>query len=479
MDTLELRQIFDEGISLEKLISFITKNLSGFILKTHYNYIGSCQSSIDVMQDHLEMAFICEKLSQYSKIMKYERDYDKHHPEILITLIPNYNEAALLAKELQYVSTLKAEKSEPNREELEDLMAEIQDFEDSIEQISFNFTDEIEDYYANYVNQGLYEIADEFILGDEEEKEEYILSCFDKNPEWKYGFWKNHIQNIPKESLYFSSFCWIIRNDIDVNSILSKHSGIEKVVFDDSVLFENLIINDFAAIDFSSLKNFDQAISFINSLDSSNNKNFTVCISQNFDVIKILYAGYYIVYFDFHRIREDVLKEMYEKTSLLREKLSVLLGFSKDISCDWNKLTDESFEELCYDIIYNNIKFDNQTIRKMGKSKSRDGGRDIVVYTKSQYGDSAKKYIVQCKLLKKSSSLTKSMMNNASNVIMEYEADGYIVMTNAVIDSGLYDMLDGFNRNHQMHTDTTINYSKFEMERYLARNVNIKQQYFI
>jgi hypothetical protein len=114
----------------------------------------------------------------------------------------------------------------------------------------------------------------------------------------------------------------------------------------------------------------------------------------------------------------------------------------------------------------------------MGKSKSRDGGRDIVVYTKPQYGSSAKKFIIQCKLLHKSSSLTKSMMNNVSNVIMEYEADGYMVMTNVKIDSGLYDMLDSFNRNPKMDTDTKINYSKLELERYLFGHNEIKLRYF-
>jgi hypothetical protein len=51
-------------------------------------------------------------------------------------------------------------------------------------------------------------------------------------------------------------------------------------------------------------------------------------------------------------------------------------------------------------------------------------------------------------------------------------------MTNVVIDSGLYDMLDGFHRNPKMATDTTINYSKFELERYLDDHDEIKQKYF-
>jgi hypothetical protein len=472
MNIIESNSIFNKNITQKELISFIKENISGFIVKTHYSYIGSCQSSIDVMQDHLEMAFIWERLSQYSYITKYERNYDVYPPEILATLVPNQNDIIQLAKELYNVALLKAENSEQNEKDLEDILNDFGDFEENIEQISFRFSDEIEDYYANYVCQGIYEIASE----SADDEETCLDTFFSKNPEWEYGFWKNHLQNIPNESLYFSDFCWILKNDVDVNSILSKHSGIENVIFDEAVLIKNLIINDFTAIDFNSLKNFDRAISFINSLTGFTDTNSAFLISQNFDIVKISYSGYYVVYFDFEKVKEEFLKELYDETSLLYQNLSALLGFSKDIFCNWDMLTDETFEELCYDIIYNDIRFDNRTIQKMGKSKSRDGGRDIVVHTKPQFGNFAKKYIIQCKLLKKSASLTKSMMNNSSNVIMQYEADGYIVMTNAMIDSGLYDMLEDFKKP-KMNIDTST-YSKFELERYLARNIGIKQRYF-
>lgn len=259
--------------------------------------------------------------------------------------------------------------------------------------------------------------------------------------------------------------------------MLSDYSGIGSIVFDDAVLFKNLIINEFSAVNFNSLHNFNVATSFIDNLGVGKDSKFTAWISQNFDIVKILYSGYYIIYFNFEALGEDALKKEYNETSLLHEKLSAILGLSKNISCNWDILTDESFEELCYDIIYNDVRFDNQRIQKMGKTKSRDGGRDIVVYTKPIHGNPVEKYIVQCKLLKKSSSLTKYKMGNASNVIMEYDADGYIVMTNATIDSTLQDMLNGFANNSKMHI-STMRYSKNELERYLARNGSIKKRYF-
>ncbi len=475
MNTINLSDIADGKITQQELASFVNENMFGFILKTHYDYIGSCQSSIDVMQDHLEMAFICERLSLFSKITKYERNYNTYPPEILATLITCRDKAFLLSEEIKKVSILKTMDTEPDRDQLDDLMSDVLNFENSIEEHSFIFMEEIEDYYANYINQGIYEIGSEFVT---ENEEEYLSSCFEKHPEWGYGFWKNHLSNISPEAVYFSTFCWIIKNDIDADLLLSKYSGIESISFDDATLINGLIINEFTAINYNSLHNFGVATSFIDHLNVGKDKAFSIWISQNFDIVKISYSGYYIIYFNFELLGEDALKRAYNETSLLHEKLSALLGLSKDISCDWNMLTDESFEELCYDIIYNDIKFDSQKIQKMGKTKSRDGGRDIVVYTKPMFGIPAKKYIIQCKLLKKSSSLTKSMMNNASNVIMEYGADGYIIMTNATIDSALHDMLDGFKNNSQMHVNTETRYSKNELERYLARNYHIKKRYW-
>ena len=461
-------------MSLQDIVSFLKKNLSGFVLKMHYNHIGSCQSSIDVMQDHLEMAFILEKLLQYSRITRYERNYSAYPPDIFATLIPNESTIFLLAEELFYVSVLKAKESDPDEESLDSITNDLIDFEDEIEQISFKFIDEIEDYYANYINQGIYEIASE----SSDDENEYLSSYFSKNPEWEYGFWKHHLSKIPKESVYFSSFCWVVKNDVGINLLLSKYSGIEEVTFNDAILVDALIFNDFTVIDFNSFENIDTAFSLIDKLSKTSNKSIAIQISQNIDIVKISYSGYFIIYFNFQKLRENTIKELYEKATWLKERLSTLLGFSKKTSYDWNILTDESFEELCHNIIYNDIRFDRLTIRKMGKSKSRDGGRDIVVWTKSQLGNAAKKYIVQCKLLKKSSSLKKSMMHSISNVIMEYEADGYIIMTNAKIDGGLYDMLDGFSRNEKMKTDTKTNFSRLELELYLDSHGDLKQRYF-
>jgi hypothetical protein len=112
----------------------------------------------------------------------------------------------------------------------------------------------------------------------------------------------------------------------------------------------------------------------------------------------------------------------------------------------------------------------------MGKSKSRDGGRDITV-EESQFFSLGfpKKYIIQCKLVKSGNSLSGSKINNISDTIDQFEAEGYIVMTNGVIDPTLFDKLDAIAKKKKIKKDT---WSKFEIERFLARRPDIKKRYF-
>ena len=145
-----------------------------------------------------------------------------------------------------------------------------------------------------------------------------------------------------------------------------------------------------------------------------------------------------------------------------------------ELSCPWDQLDDEKFEELCYDIISQSGRYNSRTIRKMGKSRSRDGGRDIIV--ESQYSPYSRpdNYIVQCKLIRDGRSLTGSRVN-VSDTVAQYGADGFCVMTNGVIDATLYDKLDGIKINRGIKID---HWSKFEIERFLARRPVIKKRYF-
>ena len=146
------------------------------------------------------------------------------------------------------------------------------------------------------------------------------------------------------------------------------------------------------------------------------------------------------------------------------------------IACPWNEIDDERFEELCYDII--RIKYHPDNIVKMGNSRSRDGGRDILYQISGHLGQplqSPTTWIAQCKLNRSRKSITARDVVNISDTILQYGADGYCIMTSSGIDSTLSDRLEGIGRNLGKRYET---WSKLEIERFLARHLALRKRYF-
>lgn len=490
MELLYLNEVCDKSYTEEQLSSFLLENNSHFKLAIHSDTYF--RSYIDIMIEHLQMAYIIEEILQYSDLITHTSSEERYIKTRILELKSTNNES--LIDTLIYVSPLKAKETDPDDNDILDLISQVDDFESRLNDITFKFHDEIDDYYANYVNAGIYDSeyndhGDDEEIEDEDEEEnswqnKFIKEQFSKNPEYKYGFWESRIKDVPRGSIFFSTYCWIVDQSIDIDDILKKYSGIDNEILFENAEFttineEEIILNNYTVIDYNSLSNLVFAKKCIDELIFSNNSSFGLTkksqISKNTDIVKVHYKGFFIIYFDFKILRHNEIKELYEVSSSVSSSLSYLMGLEADISYNWALLDDEKFEELCYEIIYNNIRFENQTIRKMGKSRSRDGGRDIEVYTKGLNGENCKKFIVQCKFSKGSGSLTKRKVPEAANIIKEYQAEGYMIMTNLVIDSTLYDMLDGFNRDG---TDTKINFSKYELERYLAQHKYLKERYF-
>jgi hypothetical protein len=160
----------------------------------------------------------------------------------------------------------------------------------------------------------------------------------------------------------------------------------------------------------------------------------------------------------------------------LSEKIGYLAGNGIDISCYWERIDDDLFEQLCYDLIIHSSDFDPDTRQKMGKSRSRDGGRDIEVYTYSRLNQPRRKWIIQCKLVKRGATLPGSKIQ-VSDVIDQYGAGGFCIMTNGVIDATLHDKLDGISRNRKIGIEK---WDYLKIERLLAtpKYRNIKKRYF-
>jgi hypothetical protein len=111
----------------------------------------------------------------------------------------------------------------------------------------------------------------------------------------------------------------------------------------------------------------------------------------------------------------------------------------------------------------------------MGKSRARDGGRDIVFHAYSHSEPTAVKWIVQCKLLRNRNSLTGKKVENIRDMLEDHKAGGFCIMTSGVIDSTLHDKLDNLKHKKGFQIER---WSYLEIERFLAEYSEIKSRYF-
>ncbi len=359
-------------------------------------------------------------------------------------------------------------------------------------------------YLANFVEGICYLYDDE----EEEEREKLIEELYIGNPEWRYGFWRSFASNNIDYTFYNSSrHGWIVPLSVNVETLLKDYGG-----------FINRLPQLAEAMQISSLNlpsiTFNQTNIVIYPEDKINNSRecarhiWFICtnsqarrissgikeyrkfygighikkllLSTEGDILIVHDEVAQYVFFDdsLKRIKNEVIdkNEVIEKyldvTNKLSEVSKTLLGKPTDIACSWDELDDEQFEELCYDII--DYYYQPSKIRKMGKSRSRDGGRDIEFQTPERIGKEAVKWIAQCKLIRDGSSLTGTKIQ-VSDTVDQYGAGGFCVMTSGVIDSTLYDKLDGITRNRAIKTDS---WSRLELERFLARHLELRDRYF-
>jgi len=175
-------------------------------------------------------------------------------------------------------------------------------------------------------------------------------------------------------------------------------------------------------------------------------------------------------------IAPTALDSRVKSIAALQSRLLGAGGLSQSIRCAWDTLNDEQFEELCYDVIRLHPKIETSSVRKLGKSRSRDGGRDIVAFEARKPADGPPiKWIFQCKLITDGRSLGGSRLQDVGDMLDQYNAQGFGVMTSAPIDATLYDKLDAVcGKRSILRRD----YSVLELERELHARPAIRARYF-
>jgi len=460
--------------------------------------IPHCRTMLDVAYSYLNASYVLETLANNfctKKLTTSPANLDNFNYEVQVE---EYCLGKLSPLIIEFLCILKSNEYIDEDEQF-NFSEKVQEFEANLDIIVLNFPDIIDLYYANMINGGLDEAG---------------TSLEDKSPAHRYGYW--HAAKYLKSNInvLYSQNCWVASNDIEIKELFDDETTKDSF----SIIPANLVVINSQAMVVSEngvlqipmgevIQGFacihdifpDKGGHYPHQLDrfndsffsnSSNNPRFNSIEPTSFWQDSAAFELYVSEFGEFVIFKTteaslvlfNINKPAYTKSqAFINAMLTIGASFKDEvllapsIELDWNQMDDEKFEQLCYDIIYHNSKFDRSTIKKMGSSRSRDGGRDIVVYTKENHNQNPQKFIFQCKFSKSHKSLNTSNVGSISDVIDQYGAKGYGVMCNHVIDSALYDRLEGIGKNRDIEIET---WSGYEIERFIARRPNIKNYHF-
>ncbi|QNE41910.1 restriction endonuclease (plasmid) [Hymenobacter sp. NBH84] len=483
--------------------------------------VGFTQSSIDIVQDYSMVSYCCETIAPFISVVNfgYEKK-DRIHLYFRITCTST--DTPSLQQELFYFSEVISQELKIYDDiHVISFWDTISEYEDSFSKRVFHFPDLINGYWANLINQGHQEIASEYHTSPTK----YFNKLYRTYPEQSYLFWRSPLSKDFKDPLYFSTENWIIPPRTNLTGALKLYSGIEhttKLEPAEKVLYNGLLalVTDTAAVYFRQSEQLlhsircttfllaqrhspapEQHLTDIITQDTGvqghlfkdddtlrrkaatftrtvkiDKEQITYQLSELGDIIIASYKDFKYVFFSDNSMSFEQIKDLNKFLYPAYAKTQNIIEASITGDCKWPELDDDKFEELCYDILYCDPRFDSNTIQKMGNSRSRDGGRDIVIKTRLAPGRQQELYIFQCKYFSTRTSLSAAKLPNAANVIMQYGAHGYGVFTTTVIDATLYDMLDAFVKNGHLYNYYC--WSKYELERFLNRHQLIKRKYF-
>lgn len=515
---IDFDKIHEQFQSSEQIRLTLDQHLEEFKFRTK---IYRARHYSDLAHDYLEASFIGDQLCQFSDRIEITKEFDNIYDSIIVFSLKPKDTLKLS----EWIFKFGQMWSGQDEQFALDFVEDLNEYREAIEESEHFFPELLDDYYSNYINGEYYEY-------DPIDNKEFFENEFSRFPERQFGFNKSAYSRKIKQDFYSSVDSLIVPKESDLDLILKSYSGIENITFikadffaigNISYLISQGLIIHFPFDSFLKAKHcaqqvlvenighyteqgrwMDGFLAYRRSLSVFNeNENYKGYpedlshevikhnVSASLNWVDPTLNGFYLSSYGDHILVKDSQfsyfffgtdKLSHQELNYLGNNLSSLFritanlaGFDVHINCPWQDLNDESFEELCYDIIYHNPKFDNSTIRKMGKSKSRDGGRDITVSTHSRPGESAKKYIFQCKHMRSGSSLTGSKVQDIADTVIRYEAHGYGIMTNVTIDSTLYDKLDGLSKSFHIKVE---DFSVYKLERILAGYPHLKERYF-
>jgi hypothetical protein len=519
MEILYFEELKEEKPSLESIENFVRENIDGFILRI---YVEGARQYSDLAYNYAEATYLSQEFAEFSERIGYSTNSG------LTDLGLKPKNIKQLARKIHFLAELMG--SDFDTDEWSDHVEHFETFKENLHKLPIVFPELANDYLANYISGQYYEIQGNF--DDEEEADSRFFTAeFKEFPERQFQFWEM-VKAGQQGRTYGSRNTWIITPDADLQKTINNFSESENIKFEPAELFvinnisylisRGLLIHFpfdeliraraciYSAIERPNLLEKNDWIRSLLTYEPHNNplqpppetadNSYYELLNLDRDAVDnqlpaMFRPGLTLQYFvssfgdqalvvdnDYQYLIWNISKPNQQELLLLNKKLSAiflvatrLAGISAEIKCPWKDLDDDAFEELCMDILSINPGFNQSTVRKMGKSRSRDGGRDIEIWTHRRFQYEPEKFIFQCKLLKKGTSLTATKVQDISDTVEQFGARGYGIMTNVVIDATLYDKLDRLALNRSMKIES---YSVYNLERALLLFPNIREKYF-
>lgn len=436
--------------------------------------IGRASSHLPIASNFAEAAFIGELLLPLclSLTAKLET-VDQYYAQVKFT------GRVLNSRDFADSLMRLAKFFDPEEEEfegLEDISEAFADFRDKVWYEAVSFPELADSYMLNeVVGQGYENIGD-----DPEEWEQF----FPTHPEARFEYITSNISYILGGRCLISSHVIAAESHVDLRKVLTfagqtvdemdeVGKPVERVltVPDVSVFSDGMIVVDV------SWRFVEECISMLREcFDAQYIQSHTFKLHPQGEHFVVSMQGWNLILFS-GTVRvlpaiavEFLLERMNQSTDTLRSAL----GRPTVTRCAWETLGDDEFERLCWDVLVLQDRFDSASLKKMGKSRSRDGGRDIEVTTLGRFGNESKKWIYQCKAIKPSSSLPGSKVT-ISDVIDQYGAQGFGVMTSGVVDATLWDKLNEITGRRNIGQDV---WDQLRLEHFLANHREIRERYF-
>lgn len=430
---------------------------------------GRSNSYLDICDDLLDASYFCETLSAEFRCGKLQRESHENEDCFLLPIkYKNAHKLAAALHRLQWVFSSSEDQSSRNL--LETTRDAVADHEEKMSEGCLRYPEIADGYLTNRIGGAYFEFTED-LLNEE----------FSRYPERRFGFFRSPYFDKSASSVFISHDTWLIPTGIERELAFKTHGypahGIsllnaDLLTMNGTAFFlsESMVIT----LPFAKLANGMACLKFTeeDAVDGLWPGVPKAYVSEFKDFVLVEFARATVVLFDVAEARIDLV----DRTHIaLLEKYRSSTYTDFTVRIEWSLFNDEKFEELCYDLVYHDPRFDKSSIRKMGKSRSRDGGRDIIANTHRTAGKEPKKFIFQCKAIAPDKSVTTSNLGSISDVIDQYGAEGYVVMTSGFIDATVFDRLDGIKATRR--TLEVITWSRFEIERFLARRPSLLARY--